>query len=73
MGVILIYRVRPRMDSTLWYYWYNISMVARAGRYYGTPFKGHQGFTQGVPLSPTIFNMVVDAVISHRVTLVAGG
>ena len=38
-------------------------MVARAGYCYYAPFKGHQGVNQGGPLSPTIFNMVLDAVI----------
>ena len=47
-------------------------MVAKMGHYHGTPFKGHQGFTHGDPLSRTIFNMVVDAVIFYWVTLVAG-
>ena len=47
-------------------------MVVRAGRYYGTPFKGDQGVTQGGPLSPTIFNMMVDAVIFQWVPLVEG-
>ena len=44
-------------------------MVARAGGYYGTGFKGERGVTQGDPLSPTIFNVVVDAVVRHWVTL----
>ena len=44
-------------------------MVARAGDYYGTGFKGARGVTQGNPLSPTIFNVVVDAVVRHWVTL----
>ena len=43
-------------------------MVARAGGYYGTAFKGGRGVTQGDPLSPTIFNVVVDAVVCHWVT-----
>ena len=51
---------------------YVILMVSRAARYYGTPFKVHQGVNQGVPISPTIFNMVVDAVIHHWFTLVEG-
>ena len=38
-------------------------MVAQAGGYYGTGFKGARGVTQGDPLSPTIFNVVVDAVV----------
>ena len=45
-------------------------MVAIEGRYYVTPFKVHLGVTQGHPLTPTIFNMVVDAVICHWVMLV---
>ena len=28
-------------------------------------FKGARGVTQGDPLSPTIFNVVVDAVVRH--------
>ena len=42
-------------------------MVARAGGYYGTAFEGECGVTKGNPLSPTIFNAVVDAVVRHWV------
>ena len=38
-------------------------MIARAGGYYGNSFKIFRGVTQGDPLSPTIFNMVVDSVV----------
>ena len=44
-------------------------MVVRAGGYYGTGFKRGRGVTQGDPLSPTIFNVVVDVVVRHWVTL----
>ena len=44
-------------------------MLARAGRYYRNGFKGARGVTQGDPLSPTIFNVVVDVVVCHWVTL----
>ena len=40
-------------------------MVARAGGYYGTVFQGERGVTQDDPLSPTIFNVVVGAVVRH--------
>ena len=40
-------------------------MVARAGGYYGEAFKGARGVTQGDPLSPTIFNVVIDVVVRH--------
>ena len=52
-------------------YWNKSTMVARAGGYYGNGFKGERGVTQGNQLSPTIFNVVVDAVVRHWVTLAA--
>ena len=42
-------------------------MVARAGGYYGKDFKRERGVTQGDPLSPTIFNVMVDAVVQNWV------
>ena len=44
-------------------------MVARTGGYYGDAFKGTWGVTQADPMSPTIFNVVVDAVVHHWVTM----
>ena len=46
-------------------------MVARAGGYYAPPFKGYRSVTQGDPLSPTILNLAVYAIIRHWVTVVA--
>ena len=43
-------------------------MVARSGSYYGTAVKRKRGVTQGDLLSPSIFNLVVDAVVRHSVT-----
>ena len=48
-------------------------MVAMAGGYYGTEFQGARGVTQGDPLSPTIFNVVVDAVVRNWATVVIAG
>ena len=45
-------------------------MVARAGGYYRDAFKGAWGVTKGYPLSPTIFNVVVDAVVRQWFTMV---
>ena len=38
-------------------------MVARHGRYHGEAFKATRGVTQGDIVSPTILNVVVDAVV----------
>ena len=63
------YGVGPRACRILQTYWGRLSMVARAGRYYGGAFKGARVVTQGDPLSPTIFNVVVDVVVRYWVTM----
>ena len=61
------YGVGPQDRNLLKTYWLCLTMVARAGGYYGTAFRGERGVTQGDPLSPTNFNVVVDAVVRHWV------
>ena len=46
-------------------------IVALAGGYFGTPFKGYHWVTQGGALSPTIFNMIIYTVLQHSVSVVA--
>ena len=72
MEIIVGYGVVPRTEKILWHYWDHLSMVDIARLYYNTPFKFHQGVTQGGPLSLTIFNMVFGAFICHWVTIVLG-
>ena len=69
LDILKGYRVGQRVRRLLREYWKKSTMVARSGGYYGTGFKGERGLTQGDPLSPTIFNVVVDAVVRHWVTL----
>ena len=42
------------------------------GGYYGASFQVFQGLTQGYPMSRTSINVVVDAVMRHWISLVAG-
>ena len=44
-------------------------MVDHTGRYYGAGLRGLQGLNQGYPLLPTIFNVVMDAVVRNWVSL----
>ena len=63
------YGLGDRVRRLLQEYWDRTMMVARAGGYYGKGVKGRRGVTQGDPLPPTIFNVVVDLVVRHWVTL----
>ena len=42
-------------------------MVVKAGGYYRSEFNGARGVMQGDPLSPTIFNVLVGALVRHWV------
>ena len=44
-------------------FWDQARLVCRAQGNYGTPFRARRGVTQGGPLSPTLFNLLVDAVV----------
>ena len=59
------YGVGTRALCLLIRYWEGLHMVALTGGYYGEPFCGEIGVTQGDPLLPTIFNVVVDTVVCH--------
>ena len=59
------YGVGPRDLFLLQLYWTRQRMVARTRGYYGVPFRGERGVTQGDPMLPIIFNVEVDAVVRH--------
>ena len=59
----------PRTLLILQTYRVRLQMAAKAWGHYGTAFQIHRRATQGHPLSPTIFNVVVDYVIRHWVTV----
>ena len=67
LEILEVYGVGPKARKLLQTYWHRLTMVARVGGYYGTTFRGERGATQGDPLSPTIFNVVVDAVVRNWV------
>ena len=72
MVILVVYGVGPRTERILYQYWEHLLMVSQAGRYYIALSKGCQGFAQGDPISPTIFNMELESVIWHWLTVVTG-
>ena len=73
LEILEVYGVGPQSCRLLRTYWSRLMMVARVGRYYRTTFKVDWLVTQGDPLSPTIFNVVVDLVVSHMVDVMVDG
>ena len=63
------YVVGPRNLRLLQRYRYHFTMLSRFVGYFGTPFKLQSSVIQGVPLSPTIFNVVVDEILQNRVSV----
>ena len=57
------YGVGPNMLGLIRTFWDEQQLVCRAARRYGEPFEASRGVTQGGPLSPKIFNIMVDAVV----------
>ena len=46
-------------------------MVTRASGYYRQPLQGSWGVTQGDPLYPSTFNVLVDVIVCHWSGIVA--
>ena len=63
------YDVGPQSRRLLRTYCSQLRMVAKAEGHYRAAFKGNRSVTQGDPLSPTIFNVVVYAGVRHWVTV----
>ena len=73
LDILESYGVGPRACQILHTYWRQLTMVARVCGYYGAVFKVDCGVTQGDRLSPTIFNVVVDAFVRLWVTVMSEG
>ena len=73
LQILEVYGVGTQALHLLQRYWVFLTIVSRSGGYYGAPFKGYRGVTKGGALSPTIFNLVVYAVVQHWFLLVVDG
>lgn len=70
LEILAQYGAGARMLRLLRQYWDQQQVVARQGGYHGDPFEVTRGLTQGDIPSPTIFNIVVDAIVRYWLSLV---
>ena len=52
LDIITAYGVGPRTVRILRTYWDRLTMVVKAGGYFGLPFKGYQGVMHGDHFPP---------------------
>ena len=62
----------PNMLRLIKYFWDNAELVCRAMGRYGHIFKAYRGVTQGCPLSPKLFNIMVNAIVREWLREVLG-
>jgi Reverse transcriptase (RNA-dependent DNA polymerase) len=63
LSLLQSYGMGPRLLGLLQNFWSGLQLVLRQGGFHGRPIRSGRGVTQGDPLSPIIFNVVVDAVV----------
>ena len=67
MKILLEYGMVPQLQILLQRYWNEQRVITKKGKYYGRPLSTCRGVTKGDTVSPTLFNIIVDAVV--RATL----
>ena len=72
MKILVGHGIIPQTARVILFYWVHLLIVNRTGKYCGNPFQVSRRVTHRGPLSPNIFNTVVDVRIWHWVTLVTG-
>ena len=70
LDILVEYGVAPRALRLLWRYWDHIPTLASVDGYFGTTLKGQHVVNQGGPLSPILFNVVLEAVFCNWVSMV---
>ena len=71
LDILTAYGVGPRCLQLLRQFWVQQQVVAKQSGYFGDPFDATRGVTQGDIISPTIFNIIADAVIRAWLTAVS--
>ena len=70
--ILKAYGVGPNLLRVLTYFWKHAVLVCRAEGVFEDPFREKRGAVQSGPVSPTIFNVMVDAIIREWIRQTLG-
>ena len=63
MEILEGYGLGPKIQRLLQRFWGDKEVVMKSGSYCGQQFITERGVTQGAPVPPTVFNIVVDSLV----------
>ena len=63
MGILVGYVLGSKLQRLLHSFWEEQAVVPKVGGLYARPFRIDRGVNQGGPIFPTVFNILVDAVV----------
>ena len=72
MDILKGYDLGPKLRRIPQRLWTEQAVVPKSGRFYAQPFSTGRGVTQVYPVSPTVFNIMVDAVVKAVIIEVYG-
>jgi len=70
LNLLTQYGMGPKLINLLRNFWSRQNVVIRQSGFHGTPIQPERGQTQGGVFAGTLFNILLDAVIRHWLTLV---
>ena len=72
MEILREYGLVPQLHQLLQRYWDGERVVTKSEKYYGRPFSTGRGVTQEDPVSPALFNIIVDAAVREKLQEICG-
>ena len=72
LQILKRYGVGRNLLGVLTYFWEDAVLVCRAEGILGDPFRATKAAVQGGPVSPTIFNVMVDAIVREWICQTLG-
>ena len=72
LEILRVYGLGTKLQILLQRFWDEQDIFPKSRRFYRRTFGMYRGVTQGLPVSPTVFNVVLESVVRDVVLEVCG-